>query len=262
MFSLLYSLLFILSLKALETILLFWICTWKNYGLRFISVVSATKPLKCILFVFVVLVLFQFYSKTTLSSQKCLHQAHYNGFKASHVWSGNLFMNFQRDYVHFSCHFYIIGILFFFPLCFTFLKFGARNSRWKVILWFNWIQLAHLMNVSFTSGSGQTDAGRRPHTMPPPSLTLVSMETGRWLTSHKLWAEGSWLPWRCDTDCAFCLYVCRCCAFSQSATVWLSLYCHPANTPKSCSGLLYSSTRGRSTEQTTQGRVVLILLRI
>lgn len=32
-----YSLLFILSPKALETILLFWLCTWKNYGIRFIS---------------------------------------------------------------------------------------------------------------------------------------------------------------------------------------------------------------------------------
>lgn len=141
------------------------------------------------------------------------------------------------------------------------LKFGAR-CRWKVILWFDWIQIAHFMNVSFTSGSGQTEVGRQvsPCLCPP------------WL----------WFPWRLE-DGWLCinseprsrgchgvgaltvrlsLSVCQCCAFSRSATVWLMLYCHPADTPKSCSGLLCSSTRGRSAEQTTQGKVVLTLLRI
>lgn len=40
------------------------------------------------------------------------------------------------------------------------LKFGARH-RCKVIIWFDLIQIAHFMNVSFTSGSSQTEAGWR-----------------------------------------------------------------------------------------------------
>lgn len=96
-------------------------------------------------------------------------------------------------------------------------------------------------------------------------LTLASIQTGWQLTSHRLWAEKLGLFSHCSTDC-FCLSVCLSARvvpfFSPSATVGLLFYCHLADTPKSRSGLLYSSTRGRSAEQTTQGKVVLILLRI
>lgn len=71
--------------------------------------------------------------------------------------------------------------------------------------------------------------------------------------SHKLWPEE--LPWWL----CVCLCLSQSCAFALSATVWL-LYWHPANTPQSCSGLLYPSSRGRSTGQTTQENVGLILL--
>lgn len=81
-------------------------------------------------------------------------------------------------------------------------KFWARH-RWKVILWFDWIQIAHFMNVSFISGYCQTDAGRVGFfATPPPSLTFVSMETGRQLTSHNLWTEELWLLWFRSADSA------------------------------------------------------------
>lgn len=49
-----------------------------------------------------------------------------------------------------------IWLGFYFYLYFNFLE-PDRN----LIIWFDWIQIAHCMNVSFTTGSGQTEAGRR-----------------------------------------------------------------------------------------------------
>lgn len=78
-----------------------------------------------------------------------------------------------------------IWLGFYFSLCFHFENLEP-DLRWKAILWFDSIQIAHFMNVSFTSGSGQTEAGQRvffyyfksPCLLPP------------WL----------WFPWRLEDD--------------------------------------------------------------
>lgn len=160
--------------------------------------------------------------------------------------SGEPFINFQisADFSEMKrlCTFLMPFFLYDWDFIFLFvltLKFEARH-RWKVILWFNGIQIAHFVNVSLNNGSGQTEAGRRFFAMPHPYLTLVSMETGRRLISHNLWAEELLGPWRSNADSTF-VSVCLSASvvpFPRSATVWLLLYCHPTNTPKSCSGLL------------------------
>lgn len=72
--------------------------------------------------------------------------------------------------VHICCHFYIIGFLFF---SVAILKIYARH-KWKFILRFDWIQIAHIMNVRFTRSPGHRLVFS-PHL--PFSLILVSMET-------------------------------------------------------------------------------------
>lgn len=55
----------------------------------------ATKPLKCILFVFVVLVYFQFYSKTALSSQSHFKKVHCKSIYVTILFHGKPFLEFQ-----------------------------------------------------------------------------------------------------------------------------------------------------------------------
>lgn len=59
----------------------------------------ATKPLKCVLFVFVVLVLFQFYSKTTLFFLRAIFSKHTVKAQKPPMFNwgriGELFINLQ-----------------------------------------------------------------------------------------------------------------------------------------------------------------------
>lgn len=97
--------------------------------------------------------------------------------------SGEPFMNFQisTDFREMKrlCTFmmpflYDWGFIFL-----SVVKFGARH-RWKVIIWFDSIQIAHFMNVRFTSGSGQAEAGR--------------------CFLPCLFSSRLWFPWRLEDD--------------------------------------------------------------
>lgn len=95
--------------------------------------------------------------------------------------------DFKRDCVYFWCHFCMIRILFI--SLFT-LKFGSRH-RWRVIFIIGLksscsfdeckglpVVLVRLKNIVFI-------VYFLPY-LPPDFLSLVSMETGSWLTSVKL----------------------------------------------------------------------------
>lgn len=98
------------------------------------------------------------------------------------LWISTDFRDEEIMYI-FDAIFIWLG--FYFSLCFHFENLEP-DLRWKAILWFDSIQIAHFMNVSFTSGSGQTEAGQRvffyyfksPCLLPP------------WL----------WFPWRLEDD--------------------------------------------------------------
>lgn len=128
-----------------------------------------------------------------------------------------LFLERWRDYVHSWCHFYMIGILFFFVL-----KFGARH-RWtaKLLIWLNsncsfyecklyqWFWSDWSRSVSFS-----------PRLLSPWLWFQWRLEDD--VPSHKLWAEELCLPRHHSTDSAFvsvCLLVLCLIPISHSFTV-------------------------------------------
>lgn len=134
---------------------------------------------------------------------------------------------------------------FLYNLVFIFLSILTLNFGANLIIWFDWIQICSFFECKIH----QWFWSDRSRSAVSPCLLVA------WL----------WFPWRLDDywlhinseprsrgchgvaspTLHWSLPVCQSRAFSPSATVWLLLYCHPDNTPKSCSGLLYSSTRGR-----------------
>lgn len=256
--SIIYSL-FILSPKALETI---WPCfdfvhgrimKWDLFPMFY-----ATKPLKCILFVFVVL-FSALRRKVRKDKKNQKPTAAIQAFSVREPRSASTYEDivavrpeheavceppyFNREILKslctFWCHFYMIGVFFF--------SFKLWDIDWNWVC--DWIQIIYFVNVKFLSVvlvrlvQARLSAPCWTFTCKWKRLDLIFHDTEP--AAPPVRPSGSWL-----------------CAFSRPATHPSPSHCHPNNTPKSCSASSALPLEGAPQSQTTQGKVVLILLKI